>query len=50
LKEKHLYTFGDFCLNVEDHTLTRDGQTVPITPKMFDLLLVLIQHPRKVLR
>jgi len=50
LKEKHLYSFGEFTLNVEDHTLSRNGENVPITPKMFDLLLVLIQNPKKVLR
>ena len=50
MKEKHLYSFGEFTLNVEDHTLDRNGENVPITPKMFDLLLVLVQNPKKVLR
>jgi Tol biopolymer transport system component/DNA-binding winged helix-turn-helix (wHTH) protein len=50
LKEKHLYSFGEFTLNVEDHTLSRNGENIPITPKMFDLLLVLVQNPQKVLR
>ena len=50
MKEKHLYSFGEFSLNVEDHTLSRNGETVPVTPKMFDLLLVLVQNPGRVLR
>jgi Tol biopolymer transport system component/DNA-binding winged helix-turn-helix (wHTH) protein len=50
LKEKHLYSFGEFTLNVEDHTLSRNGENVPVTPKMFDLLLVLVQSPQRVLR
>jgi DNA-binding winged helix-turn-helix (wHTH) protein/Tol biopolymer transport system component len=50
LKEKHLYSFGEFILNVEDQTLSRVGGNVPLTPKMFDLLLVLVQNPGKVLR
>ncbi|HUR97434.1 MAG TPA: winged helix-turn-helix domain-containing protein [Pyrinomonadaceae bacterium] len=50
MKEKHLYSFGEFSLNVEDHTLSRGGENIPITPKMFDLLLVLLQHPGRVLR
>ncbi len=50
LKEKHLYSFGEFTLNVEDHTLSRNGENVPVTPKMFDLLLVLVQNPQRVLR
>ena len=29
--------------------MSRDGKTIPITPKMFDLLLVLVQHPGRVL-
>ena len=50
MKEKHLYSFGEFNLNVEDHTLSRNGENVPVTPKMFDLLLVLVQNPRRVLK
>jgi DNA-binding winged helix-turn-helix (wHTH) protein/Tol biopolymer transport system component len=50
LKEKHLYTFGEFSLNVEDHTLDRNGETIPITPKMFDLLLVFLENPGRVLK
>jgi Tol biopolymer transport system component/DNA-binding winged helix-turn-helix (wHTH) protein len=50
LKEKHLYSFGEFTLNVEDHTLSRNGENIPVTPKMFDLLLVLVQNPQRVLR
>jgi Tol biopolymer transport system component/DNA-binding winged helix-turn-helix (wHTH) protein len=49
LKEKHLYTFGDFSLNAEDHALKRGDESVPVTPKMFDLLLVFVQHPGRVL-
>jgi Tol biopolymer transport system component/DNA-binding winged helix-turn-helix (wHTH) protein len=49
LKEKHLYSFGEFTLNAEDHILTRGGENVPVTPKMFDLLLVFVQNPGRVL-
>ena len=49
MKEKHLYSFGEFNLNVEDQTLSRNGENIPITPKMFDLLLVLVQNPQRVL-
>ena len=49
MKEKHLYSFGEFSLCVEEHSLSGDGKTIPITPKMFDLLLVLVQHPGRVL-
>jgi Tol biopolymer transport system component/DNA-binding winged helix-turn-helix (wHTH) protein len=49
LKEKHLYRFGEFSLCVEEHALSRDGKNISITPKMFDLLLVFVQHPGRVL-
>ena len=49
MKEKHLYTFGEFSLNAEDHALSRNDKNIPLTPKMFDLLLVLVQNPKRVL-
>ena len=49
MQEKHLYKFGDFTVNAEDHTLSRGDENVPITPKMFDLLFVFVQHPGRVL-
>jgi Tol biopolymer transport system component/DNA-binding winged helix-turn-helix (wHTH) protein len=50
LKEKHLYTFDEFSLSVEEHALRRGDENIPLTPKMFDLLLVLVQNPGRVLR
>ncbi len=38
------YQFGPFRLNLSEHTLLRDGQPVPITPKIFDVLGVLVRH------
>lgn len=49
MKEKHLYSFGEFSVNAEDHTLSRDGENISVTPKMFDLLLVFVQNPGRVL-
>lgn len=49
MKEKRLYTFGEFTLNAEDHALSRNDENIPLTPKMFDLLLVLVQNPRRIL-
>ena len=39
-----VYEFGPFCLDAAEHLLLRDGAPVPLTPKAFDLLLVLIRH------
>lgn len=39
-----LYQFGPFRLNPAEHQLLRDGQSVPVTPKVFDTLVVLVEH------
>jgi DNA-binding winged helix-turn-helix (wHTH) protein/TolB-like protein/Tfp pilus assembly protein PilF len=38
------YEFGEFRIDCLDRVLTRDGQFVPLTPKVFDLLLLLIEN------
>jgi Tol biopolymer transport system component/DNA-binding winged helix-turn-helix (wHTH) protein len=38
------YQFGPFRLNLSEHTLLREGQPVPITPKVFDVLGVLVRQ------
>ena len=39
-----VYEFGRFCLDLDEHRLTRDGLPVPLTPKVFDLLRVLVEN------
>src|ERR1044071_9617232 len=41
---KRLYEFGPFTLDPAERVLTRDGRPVPLTPKAFDLLLVLVEN------
>lgn len=41
---KPLYEFGPFLLDPAERILTRAGQPVPLTPKAFDLLLVLVEN------
>ncbi len=41
---KHLYEFGRFRLNARERLLQRDGATVSLTPKAFDLLFVLVSR------
>ena len=36
--------FGRFSLDLAEHRLSRDGQSVPLTPRMFDLLRVLVEN------
>jgi len=46
--DKHLLEFGPFRIDAEQRLLLRDRQPVPLTPKAFDLLLVLTQNSGKV--
>ncbi|HEX8286756.1 MAG TPA: winged helix-turn-helix domain-containing protein [Pyrinomonadaceae bacterium] len=48
-KTKQLYEFGSFILNPAERLLLREGQPVPLTPKAFDMLLVLIENKGKLL-
>jgi Tol biopolymer transport system component/DNA-binding winged helix-turn-helix (wHTH) protein len=38
------YEFGEFCLDPSEHRLLREGRRVPLTPKVFELLRVLVQN------
>lgn len=38
------YEFGPFRLDLSEHVLLRDGHPLPLTPKIFDVLRVLVQH------
>jgi len=42
--EKRSYEFGSFRLDAAEYVLLRDGQVVPLTPKVFETLLVLVQN------
>src|SRR5437763_16795230 len=42
--EKQLYEFGPFRLDAEEHLLLRDGEPVPLEPKVFDTLVLLIRN------
>jgi two-component system KDP operon response regulator KdpE len=40
---------GDFEIDLDAHSVSVDGRDVHLTPKEFDVLLYMAQHPRKVL-
>lgn len=40
---KHFYEFDRFRINVAERLLLRDREVVPLTPKVFDILLALIE-------
>ncbi len=41
---QHLYEFGLFRLDQQERLLQRDGATISLTPKAFDLLLALVER------
>lgn len=43
-ESNQIYEFGPFRLEVAEHLLLRNGETVPLQPKAFELLLVLVKH------
>jgi TolB-like protein/DNA-binding winged helix-turn-helix (wHTH) protein/Tfp pilus assembly protein PilF len=42
--EKHIIEIGALHLDPSEHVLVRDGQIVPLTPKVFEILLVLVEN------
>ncbi len=44
-----IYRFGPFEVDVEQRRLSRAGNSVPLTPKAFDTLLVLVERPGRVI-
>jgi TolB-like protein/Tfp pilus assembly protein PilF len=47
-KEIQAYRFGPFRLDVAERQLLRDGRHVPLTSKVFDILLLLVQNSGRV--
>ena len=39
-----IYEFGPFRLDAVEHRLLRDGESVPLQPKAFNLLLALVER------
>ncbi len=48
LHDKGSYGFGPFLLDPRRRILTRDGAPVSITPKVFELLLYLVENPDRI--
>ena len=48
LQEQRLYEFGPFQLDPAERRLLQDGKPVPLTPKAFQTLLVLVENQSRV--
>jgi len=43
------YEFGPFQIDKLNHALLRDGNTIPLKPKVFDTLLLLVENRERIL-
>src|SRR5262249_50084683 len=43
-RRQQLYEFGPFKLDRDERVLLRDGKPVPLSPKAFEVLLVLVEN------
>ena len=47
-KQRYFYDFGSFRIDRDRRQLLRQNQPVPLQPKAFDILLVLVENSEKV--
>jgi DNA-binding response OmpR family regulator len=47
--QEHVFQFGEFKLNIEERILLRDDEEVMLTSGEMALLIVLVEHPNRVL-
>src|SRR4026208_638880 len=45
---KRIHSFGPFSLDTNERVLLRDGQSLPVKPKVFDVLAVLVENRGRV--
>lgn len=48
LETRNLINYADVCVNLDEHSVTRAGKRVELSPLEFGLLLTLIKRPRRV--
>jgi DNA-binding winged helix-turn-helix (wHTH) protein len=46
--DNHCYEFGRFRLKIAERLLLREGEPVPLTPKVFDILVTLVEKAGEV--
>src|SRR5216684_2577127 len=47
---KPLYRFGDFMVDSDQKVLLRQGRPTPVTPKVFDTLLLLVENSGRIVK
>ena len=49
LSNEYRYVFDEFEVDSADRTCARSGVSVPLTGKVFDLLMILVENPHRLL-
>jgi Tol biopolymer transport system component/DNA-binding winged helix-turn-helix (wHTH) protein len=47
---RHLYQFGEFTVDSDQRVVFRNGKPLPLTPKVFDTLAVLVENGGRIVR
>jgi len=50
LRAKHFYEFGPSRIDAEQELLTRDGEVAPLTPKVLETLVWLVERRGQIVR
>ncbi|EMR06137.1 Response regulator ArlR [Bhargavaea cecembensis DSE10] len=45
---EHIHSFAGLTINEETRDVTRDGRSIDLTPREYDLLLYFLKHPNRV--
>jgi eukaryotic-like serine/threonine-protein kinase len=45
---KHLYQFGMFVADTDQRVVLREGKPLPLAPKLFETLLILVEHSGRI--
>ncbi|KZE39043.1 PhoB family transcriptional regulator [Bhargavaea cecembensis] len=45
---EHIHSFAGLTMNEETRDVTRDGRSIDLTPREYDLLLYFLKHPNRV--
>jgi len=48
LRSKHLYQFGVFAVDTDQRVLIREGKPLPLAPKVFDTLQILLEQSGRI--
>jgi DNA-binding response OmpR family regulator len=48
MESRHIVSYDDISVNLDEHTVTRDGTRIDLSPLEYDLLVTMLRRPRRV--